>query len=333
MNIVHELNQLDFGGVEKVIRNIIKYDNKNSHTILADKDGAYREELEKAGAKILLVKGHEDEIDVDADIIHIHSGGDKSNMALSLGKNFPVIETIHSPIRSPITNEFIKQRVGVTDVVSKMNSNCITIYNGIDLNDLAITKPAKQIKEELKIPKGIPVVGRLGRVAPDKGLETWLLVCKRLQDEHINFVPLIVGGEGHDFNGKYIGRLKLMCESLPVKNVIWAGHKSDIASYLRIMDTFLYPSQTEGFGLVFAEAMYCGAVVVTCKNPVTTEVLGGYGVLSEDDRYGLVCGVKTSFNQGYKDVVRPLAYKRVVDDFTAERMSEEYQELYEKVAK
>jgi glycosyltransferase involved in cell wall biosynthesis len=330
MNIVHELNQLDYGGVEKVIRNIIKYDTKNKHTVIAYKDGPFKKELEAVGGTVQGATEDQKETEFEADVIHVHTGGGLSEMAISLGRQFPVIETIHSPVRSMIPPEFVRQRVGVTEAVARMNADCITIHNGIDFSSMQITRSKEDIKKELGIRENVPVVGRLGRVGKDKCLEEWLLACYYLQKRGLEFIPLIVGGEASGLNG-YVGKLKLMAESLPVKGVVWAGHKDDVANYLQVMDVFLYPSPTEGFGMVFVEAMHCESVVVTYDNDVSREIAGGFAVLETNSIEGLINGVIKALDISVRDAIIPLAQSWVQDQFDAERMSEDYQELYEKI--
>jgi len=329
MRVMHELQQLEFGGVEKVIRNIIKFDNENQHSILAYKDGPYRKPLEEAGAKIL-IPTDKNQVSVEADVLHVHTGGDVSHVALNYGKNFPVVETIHSPVKSPMRPECIKQRIGVSDAVTKINNNCITIYNGLDLKELEPTIEPKFIKSLLGMVEPWPVIGRLGRIGHDKGMEDWLLTCYYLQQNGLNFYPLIIGGEALNSNG-YIGKLKLMVESLPIKNVIWTGHIDDVANYLQIMDVFLYPSATEGFGLVFAEAMYNEAIVVTYDTPVAIEIVGGHGILTPKTIDGLMYGVQQALNKEMKETIRPIARDFVVTEFNAELMAQKYMEVYENV--
>jgi len=329
MKILHELNQLDFGGVEKVVRNIIKFDKENEHTILAHRDGAYREELEKVGAKIIIAE-RDKEVILQADVIHVHSGGGQSKLISDVGAVVPVVETLHSPVRSLVDNSLISQRVGVTDVVSKMNHNCITVHNGIDFSDMETTKSKDDIKTELGIPAGIPIVGRLGRLGQDKELENWLLTCFYLQQEGVSFTPVIIGPEASNAKG-YRGKLKLQAESLPVKGVVWADAKVDIANYLQIMDVFLYPSPTEGFGLVFVEAIYCGATVVTYKTDVTMELIGGYARLTEKSIYGLRDGVKDALDKEFASSFQDDGRQFVIDNYSAQRMSADYQDIYRKV--
>ena len=330
MRIVHELNQLDFGGVEKVVRNIIKYDKKNKHIIAAYKDGKYRKELEDVGAEIVLLSN--DDIDIAADVIHIHSGGAKSNLLDDLKNEFPVVETIHSPVRSPNRDDYITQRVGVTETVAALNKNAITILNGIDSESMVPDRTPQQIISELKIDSNLPVVGRIGRLGKDKGLEQWILTCYYLQQHGIDCTPIIIGDEARDCEG-YRGILKLMATSLPVKNLIWIPNQINIANYLQIMEIFLYPSPTEGFGLTLIEAAYMNCVVVTYDNDVNREILGGYAKLVNKDIPSLVKGVEDAMTPEYQGAIGGLARQWVNCQFGAERMSIEYQELYEKVSK
>lgn len=329
MKIVHELNQLDFGGVERVIKNIIKYDKKNEHTIVAYKDGKFRPELEKVGAKIILLEKETDQADLSADIVHVHTGGSESRMALEVGKELKVIETIHSPVRSAMTNEYIYQRVGVSNAVSELNHNCITIKNGLDFEEFQPTKTIDQIRAIHGIPEGIPIVGRLGRLGKDKGLEEWILACSYLQQEGYEFIPMIVGGQARDAY-TYQAKLKLMCASLPLRNVVWVGNQTETANYYQIMDVFLYPSPTEGFGLVFAEAMYAGAVVVGWDTKVTKELFGGYAILTEKTIPALVQGLKKALTTEVQDALSGISRDFIESEYNAERMSLEYQELYER---
>jgi len=328
MKIVHELNQLDFGGVEKIIRNIIKYDKQNEHFIAAYKDGNYKSELEKVGAKITLLS--DKELDIQADIIHIHCGGAPSNLAHDLKKEFPIVETIHSPVRSPNRDDYITQRVGVTKAVASLNKNAAYILNGIDFESMIPTKTADQVIKELKLNSEIPIIGRLGRIGKDKGLEEWLLTCYYLQQEGINFVPIIIGDEAQNCNG-YKGMLKLMVESLPIKNVIWIPNQLNIANYLQIMEVFLYPSPTEGFGLSLIEAAYMNSVVVTYKNDVNRELLEGYAILVDKDIKSLVVGTRKALNTNIQDAFSGLSSAWVETEYDAERMSQEYQDLYKEV--
>lgn len=329
MKILHELNQLEYGGVERVIQGIVRYDDKNQHTVLAYKDGPFKGELLSVGAKVVLSDPKE-EVQVETDLLHIHSGGGVSELAKAMEGMFPVVETIHSPIRSPMLGKYVTARIGVTDAVSRINKDCVTIHNGIDVNACLPSLLAADVKKELGIPEGIPVIGRVGRIGYDKYLEEWLLTCYYLQKEGMQFIPLIVGDEALTAPG-LLGKLKLMCASMPVKGVVWVGNRPNVADYLQIMDVFLYPSPSEGFGMVFCEAMLNGAIVVTYNTDVTREVCGGSAILTENSIQGLIQGVKKALIPGIVDELKFQGRSNVVNRFSAERMSRDYQDLYANV--
>lgn len=323
MKIVHEVNQMDFGGVERVVNTIVKYDKGNEHVILTYKDGPFRKVLESSGAKVFVME--EDEIPIEADVIHIHTGGCRSELAEYLNGAFPVVETIHSPVRSVVPDHLVSQRVGVTAAVARRNKDAIAILNGLDLDFI------DPLPVDFKTASDQIVVGRVGRVAPDKGLETWLLTCYYLQKKGLKILPVVVGGPGRD-QEKFFGKAKLLAESLPVKDVVWIGHVDEPMRYYTGMDVFLYPSPTEGFGLVFAEAMIMGVPVVSWKTDVNFEVMGGYSFLvdKKDGIPGLVQAVEKAITPELRDEVASMAQEYVKTDLSAERMVAQYQELYER---
>ena len=331
MKIVHEVNQLDFGGVERVVRNIIKFDKKNKHVIITYRDGAYRPYLEAVGAEIVVLKDETDDVEMnDVDCLHIHTGGAHSRMALELGEHFNIIETIHSPVRSAVPQNKVKQRVGVSEAVAKMNSNCITIKNGLDVEEFysSNTLTPEAIRGQLGIAPNAKVIGRLGRLGKDKGIEDYLLTCYYLQQKGHDIVPVVVGSASEIDKG-FAGKMKLLAECLPVKNVIWVGHRADTFNYLQIMDIFLYPSPTEGFGLVFAEAMLAGCGVVTYRTEVTQELFGGFSILTERNIPALVRGCERMLNDSLRVEFQGISASHVEQEYDARRMSEQYQELYE----
>lgn len=331
MKIVHEINQLDFGGVERIIRNIVKFDKKNNHVIIAYKDGAYRKHLEEAGAEIYVLENEKHAVEMgDVGVIHIHTGGASSRMAVELGQVFSVVETIHSPVRSAVPANKVRQRIGVSAPVTRMNENCVTVNNGLDIDEFynSSNKSRGLIRKELGIPHDAVVVGRLGRLGRDKGIEDYLLACYYLQQKGHDIYPVIVGAASEKDKG-FEGKMKLMAASLPVKNVIWVGHRTDIFNCLQIMDVFLYPSSTEGFGLVFAEAMLAGCGVVGYATDVTKELYGGFGIFTDQTIPALVDGVQHMLNEYLRNEFAGISAPHVEAEYNAQRMSEQYQEIYE----
>lgn len=326
--IIHESNQLAMGGSEEIVRCIVKYDKENEHTVLTYQDGPMRKPIEDAGGKVIV---SQPKIDIDLnqfDIVHLHNGGMYSNLLSQNGNSkLKFIETIHSPVFSPHPDNLIIQRIGNSNAVTKMNKKCKTILNGVDFKELEMSGDIEgrrvEIKKEIGIESDLPVVGRLGRLASDKWLEEWVLICYYAQQE-VDFIPLIVGPETQK---NYLGKVKLMIESLPLKNVIFTGARQDKANMYNIMDIFLYPSPTEGFGLVFLEAMYFGLPIISLETEVTKEVLGSYGYLMKWDLKKMVEVLVDLIKKRNKEVVS----QEVLEYFSAQRMVKDYQEVYREI--
>ena len=324
--IAHELNQLEAGGVERVVLTIAKYDKRHQHKVIAYKDGPMREEFEAAGVEVIVPKKGE-LLDVAMAMLHVHTGGAASKMADELaGGPVSIVETIHSPVKSAVRRELVKRKVGVSDVVTRLNPGAITIKNGVDFSRLDPI-PREAIREKLGIPQGALVIGRVGRVAQDKYLEEFLLACREVQrtrDCHV-----VVAGQESGRKG-YMARVKLAAECLPVRNVHFTGYANP-AHIVPAFDVFLYPSKQEGFGLVFVEAMALGVPVVTYDTPVTKELLGGYAVLTGQSVADLAKGVEWALKPSWRAHLQSAGPQFVTDEYDGERMALDYSDLYEEV--
>lgn len=348
MKILHELNQLEKGGAERVVEGIIKHDTNNQHIVYSYKDGPMRKVLEDAGA-IVVIEDPKEEHALEADIIHIHTGGDESKIATAVNGQIPIIETVHSPVVSAVRDEYVYARVGVSKVVTEMNRKCRTIYNGINVDRLNIQAPDfafngwkqeinesevqrmhKTCREYLGIPKNAFVIGRLGRIGFDKCLEEFLVACKKVQDMDYGkeVHVLIVGDEAKSSRG-YLAKTKVMVASLPLRNVHFIPALEEVGWAYSAMDVFLYPSPQEGFGLVIAEAMACNVAVITWNSPLNRELFGGSAVLSK----GTIESLKnhTIFlmtHKAHRESFASMGCKLATNEYLSEIMSEKYQELY-----
>jgi glycosyltransferase involved in cell wall biosynthesis len=101
------------------------------------------------------------------------------------------------------------------------------------------------------------VVGMVGRLAEQKGIDVLLAATPRLLSTDAGTRILIVG------EGPERAKLENRARDLGVAAAVrFVGHRDDVASVYRAMDVFVLPSRHEGFGLVFAEAMAAGVPVV-----------------------------------------------------------------------
>lgn len=339
MKIMHELNQLAMGGAERIALSIAKNDKKNKHTIFSYKDGPMRAVFEAAGIEVVLEKPEGEEApDLKVDVVHLHTGGSASPLAASIKRQIATIETVHSPVVSAVRDEWVNARVGVTDVVTKMNRKCRTILNGIDLERLNVilplgeADPKRYFKKQFNIPEDAFVVGRMGRLGYDKCIEEWLAAAWEFQKDHPDKDKIFFIIAGDEAEEGYWPTIKIMCASLPLKNVRFIEGTDNVAPVYAACDVFMYPSPTEGFGLVVVEAMACGACALVWDGAVSRELLTGHARIVPSTIEGLVQGLHALKNEpDLREQIAELGQDLATLDYTAERMSEKYQALYAEV--
>jgi phosphatidyl-myo-inositol dimannoside synthase len=105
-------------------------------------------------------------------------------------------------------------------------------------------------------------LGRLDSFERAKGFDAVMEILPQIKKEIPNIVYLIVG------DGKDRNRLEKKAKILRIADcVVFAGHisESEKADHYRLADVYVMPSQGEGFGIVFLEALACGVPVIASK--------------------------------------------------------------------
>lgn len=156
-----------------------------------------------------------------------------------------------------ITNNFIKPKK--VHVLGK--GSC----NGIDIERFVRTKYMEKSIESIEEKFGILetdfVIGYVGRVTRDKGIEDVITTFLSLLNKGYKVKLLIVGGlEDSD---QISIESRMMIENHP--QIIFAGFQEDPIPYYYLMDVFLFLTKREGFGNVSIEAALAGVPVV-CQN-------------------------------------------------------------------
>lgn len=120
-----------------------------------------------------------------------------------------------------------------------------------------------------------------------KGPIDVLYICKKLQDNNINFTCNFVGDfSSGDFKNKFI---KILHESKLEQKCILRGEKHGTAKrkYFENANVFIYPTHNDCFPLVILESFMYGIPVLTynvgaIKDMVSTDYLG---FVAEDNKY------------------------------------------------
>jgi len=151
----------------------------------------------------------------------------------------------------------------------------IAVTNGIDVDRFREDLTTRAVmRANASIPPGTKIVLAVGRLAEAKDYPNLLKACRIVFEKVPEAMLWIAGG------GDLEDDLKAMAIDLGVVDrVHFLGVRSDIPALMNAADVFALPSAWEGFGLVVAEAMACGKVVVATDSGGVKEVLGDCGFL------------------------------------------------------
>jgi glycosyltransferase involved in cell wall biosynthesis len=128
----------------------------------------------------------------------------------------------------------------------------------------------QRIRDWLGIPGDAPVVGHLGRLAPEKNLTFLAQALARLASARSEVHCLVVG------SGPSRDDMARVFEEAGVRERLhFAGQLSghDLVAAYHAMDVFAFASRTETQGMVLAEAMAAGLPVVALDAPGAREVV------------------------------------------------------------
>lgn len=134
--------------------------------------------------------------------------------------------------------------------------------NGVDLGEFDRSgfsdAELRDLRGQLGIVDGVPVVGFVGRLTHDKGLDVLVQARKRLEDAGVDYQLLIVGGV--DDAGSELTVRALRQSGRPA---VETGRVSNPAKYYAIMDFLCLPTLREGFPNVVLEAGAAGRPTIT----------------------------------------------------------------------
>lgn len=137
---------------------------------------------------------------------------------------------------------------------------------GLDYSAFGRLPARALLKQQLGLPAGRIVIGHVGRFVPEKNhafvVATFLEMLRAGVDAHL----LLVG------TGPLESRVREQVESLGIaRRCSMVGSHNDVARFFGAMDMLLFPSLSEGLGVVVLEAQ-AAALPVLASAAVTTEV-------------------------------------------------------------
>ena len=204
--------------------------------------------------------------------------------------------------------------------------------SGIDsekFNIESINKEALHVvKKELNIRDEL-VVLMVARAIWDKGVKEYYEACEALFKRYPNVKFLYVGDTD---NGN------MSCaneEFLKSSNVIWLGHRDDIAELTAISDIYVLPSYREGVPRTLLEAASMSKPIVTtnaigCKE-VVDDGVNGFLVKVKDSKSLEEAIEKLINSKELRESMGKSGRIKVLQEFDVKIVVKKYLEVYEKI--
>lgn len=206
-------------------------------------------------------------------------------------------------------------------------ANIQTICNGISIQEGRIADVDLTIKKFCD--EGF-IVGTVGRLSPEKGIDVLIDAMAVLSVRHPDMKAVLLGeGPSRAALEKKISDAGL------TDKILLPGFRRDAKNYMRYFDVFVLPSLTEGLPIVLLEAMASRVPVVAASVGGVPEVIGRseYGLLVEpNDSTGLVNAVDKVYTGEIPvyDLVNR-AYQRLHEHYSSKQMAVSYLALYRDV--
>ena len=200
------------------------------------------------------------------------------------------------------------------------HKNLATVYNGIDLSKFIFFN--KDISSnELNFLS----VGRLNAQKDYPNLLHAIAIFRQ-NPQHKEYILKIAG------DGELRPQIEELIEHLGLKNnVTLLGRRNDIPQLMQEADFFILPSAYEGFGLVVAEAMACGAFVIATNSGGVAEVMGDTGLLvPPQDSEALAKAIEKAVSKTPLEIQENnlKARQRVEELFSLEKSVENWLKIY-----
>jgi glycosyltransferase involved in cell wall biosynthesis len=283
----------------------------------------------------------------NADIIHAH--GYKADIYVYFAlpaSRIPLVSTCHTWYDNNllvtlygVADRLVLRRyaavVAVSDEVKQRllkagvrEDKIHLVRNGIDLRPFENAPPSLRNGFAKGDP---PIVGLVGRLSIEKGIDIFLQAATRVLLE-LPSTRFVIVGEGPDRD-----KLELLIDQLQIRqSARMLGRRDDMRSVYASLDIMVSASREEGLPMAILEGMASRLpVVATAVGEVPTIVLDGRtGILVPPKSPELLAAAIMTLLRNPDEQKRfgAAARKLVEDEFSAGRMTNDYLRVYEEAA-
>ena len=159
------------------------------------------------------------------------------------------------------------------------NAKPLIISNGVEITSQKECLQQDDYRKVQSIPYGVKLVGYVGRLSPEKGVDVLIDALKILGRTDVH---LVLAGSGPEQNN-----LKDQIENLSLTSQVhFVGYEKNVSRVFNIIDVYVQSSRFEGMPISVLEAMVEGCPVVVTNVDGNKEVVvdgeSGWVVPSEN---------------------------------------------------
>jgi glycosyltransferase involved in cell wall biosynthesis len=226
------------------------------------------------------------------DVLHAHMfGSNVWGTILGRAAGVPVVVAHEhgsplerSRLRAAVDRELVARAADVLVAVSEsdrrrlievegvLSSKIRVIPNGIP----PLPAPRADLRKEVGIPEGAPVIGALTVLRPEKALDV-LVEATALLGTQFPDLRVLIAGTGPEEEGLR----RLVAERGLDRTVLLLGFRPHVADVLAALDVVIHASDREGSPLAVLESMAAGKGIVATR-------VGGIPALLEDEEHALL---------------------------------------------
>jgi glycosyltransferase involved in cell wall biosynthesis len=207
--------------------------------------------------------------------------------------------------------------------------------NPVDTDEFAPCNPEERarLRAKLGIPSAAQVLIYVGRLAPEKALDSLIegfaIAAPKVRDS----ILVLVG------DGPMRRTLEELAQKLAPERIRFAGRQSgkEVLEWLRVSDVFGLVSINEGFPCALVEAMSAGLASVVSDIPANTQLIeqGVHGQVAKlGDRASIgACIAELLANPKSREEMGNRARQVVTGNYSSAKIGDRYEDLFRGVLK
>jgi glycosyltransferase involved in cell wall biosynthesis len=225
-----------------------------------------------------------------ADIVHAHTSRDAwmALFATIVAGRGKAVSTRHVPLpaKTDILHRWFYNRLAAIICVSRYvrdiflssalpipSEKVVVAYPSINLTKFGTESPSK-LRNRWQIDDDRFVIGYVGRVTVEKGIDDLITAAGILKEQLSNFTLVIVGQVNAD-TPEYLDKLKAAVTAVGLDGqVLFTGFTTDVVGVMQAIDCLVLPAIIpETFGLVLCEAMAAGKPAIATTTGAQKEII------------------------------------------------------------